>query len=268
MSCVPQSGGCERPFTDAFVEHLDQTGGSHYVHHSCLDRIDSKNPQPEALYVDSERNLQLVIERKSISWPIDYPYRHMKGHFVTERFSEELRGLPPDDLYELRIPMLIEGKEPELRAFALRAARQIRSHWHQVAAGEILEGTVNEKLPWAFRKVPDWEKESDAPSKGLKFTFVGSSSVFDFIDPTNLPEQLASALQDIYSRCVKKFASYSEARRVLVLDPHADLRYRGTDWWQSVFSMLPPPAEIQEIWSGVLDWAEEDSARWVFDQLQ
>ena len=75
MSCIPQSGGCERPFTEAFVEHLNQTGGSRYVHRACLDRIDSKNPQPEAMYVDSERKLQLVIERKSISWPIDYPYR-------------------------------------------------------------------------------------------------------------------------------------------------------------------------------------------------
>lgn len=268
MSCIPQSGGCERPFTDAFVEHLNQTGGSRYVHRACLDRIDSKNPQPEALYVDSEQNLQLVIERKSISWPIDYPERHVKGHFVTEQFSEELKGLPPDDLYELILPMLIEGKKRELRAFALRAARKIRSHWHQVAAGGILEATRDDKIPWAFRKVPDWEKEEDGPSKGLKYTFVSSRSVFDYIDPTNLPEQLASALQGIYSRCVEKFATYSHAKRLLSLDPHADLRYKGTDWWQGVFSVLPPPAEIDEIWSGVFDSVEEDSEGWVFERLR
>lgn len=116
MSCLPESGGCERPFTDAFVEHLNQTGDSRYVHRACLDRIDSKNPQPEALYVDSEQNLQLVIERKSISWPIDFPYRHKKSHFAADRFFEELKGLPPDDLYELRLPMLIKGKKPELQA--------------------------------------------------------------------------------------------------------------------------------------------------------
>jgi len=145
MSCIPQSGGCERPFTEALVEHLNQTGGSRYVHRACLDRIDSENPQPEALYVDSERNLQLVIERKSISWPIDYPYRHKKSHFVTERFCEELTGLPPDDLYELRLPMLIEGKEPELRALALKVARQIRSQWSQVAAGSLLKGIVDDR---------------------------------------------------------------------------------------------------------------------------
>jgi hypothetical protein len=268
MSCIPESGGCERPFTEAFVEHLNQTGGSHYVHRACLDRIDSMNPQPEALYVDSEQDLQLVIERKSISWPIDYPYRHKKSHFVTERFCEELTGLPPDDLYELRLPMLIEGKESELRAFALKAARQIRSQWSQVAAGSILKGIIDDRWPWAFGKVPDWEKEDDAPSKGLKFTFVGSSSVFDYVDPTNLPAQLASALLDIYSRCVRKFASYPEARRVLALDPHADLRYRDKDWWQGAFSALPPPAEINETWLGVFDWVAEDLEGWVFERLR
>lgn len=268
MSCIPQSGGCERPFTDAFVEHLNQTGGSRYVHRACLDRIDSQNPQPEALYVDSEQKIDLVIERKSISWPIDFPRRHQNSHFAADRFFEELGAFPINDLYELRLPTLIEGKQSELRAFAWKTARTVRSQWSHVEAGETLTGAVDDKWPWAFGKVPDFERGDDDPSTGLKHTFVGGSSIFNYLDPTKLPEQLASALLDIYSKCVKKFASYPHAKRLLSLDPHADLRYKGADWWQGVFSVLPPPADIDEIWSGVLDLVEEDLEDWVFERLR
>jgi hypothetical protein len=268
MTCIPQSGGCERPFTEAFVEHLNQTGGCRYVHRACSDVASRQVPQPEALYEDSGRNMQLVIERKSISWPIDYPYRHKKSHITAEQFSKELSWLPSDDLYEVRLPMLLEGTETELQGFALKASRQIRSNWQRVAAGSALRGNVDGRWPWAFGRVPDWEREENAPRKGLKFTFVGGSSLFNFIDPANLPHELSSAVQEIYSRCVKKFASYSQARRVLALDPHGDLRHQGTEWWKEVFFVLQPPAEIDEIWSATFDWLEEDLEGWTFERLQ
>src|SRR5882762_1586891 len=138
MSCIQTSGGWERTFTEPFVEHLNKTEDCRYVHHACLDQ-DSKNPQPEALYVDSDKG-QLVIERKSISWPIDYPYGHKKDHLVAQRFSEELGVLPPDDLYELKLPMLIEGKEQEVLAFAAKAAQQVTPQLPEDAHGSILNG--------------------------------------------------------------------------------------------------------------------------------
>src|ERR1700730_10803285 len=106
MSCLPQSGGCERPFTDVFVAHLNRTEGTRYLHSACLDVLDSTVPQPEALYLNAERGHQLVVERKSIPCPIDYPYRHSNDHVVGDIFSRELSDLTIDDLYEIRLPML------------------------------------------------------------------------------------------------------------------------------------------------------------------
>src|SRR6266849_4372724 len=258
MPCLPQSGGCEKPFTDAFTEYLNRTEGTRYVHRECLDVADRQNPQPEALYMDSQRSLQLVIERKSISWPIDYAHRNSNDHFVSDVFAEEMKSLPLDDLYELRLPMLIEGTQPELRSFVLGAAQKIRLHWPQVVAGRILRERVSEKWWWAFRKVPDSDREGEAPSKGWQFTFVGrGSSRFDQLDPTSLPADLISTLQRIYSSCARKFTLHPHARRVLVLDPYEDLRDQSRDWWHDVFSATPPPVEIEEIWSGIFDWNEE-----------
>jgi len=164
----------------------------------------------------------------------------------------------------------MEGKEPQLRAFALIVSQEIKSHWPQVAAGLILQGVVD-KWPWTFGRVPEWEIEDNTPTQGLKFTYIGgtlfSGSLFKVIDPANLPEKLVCVVQNIYSRCVKKFATYSHARCVLVLDPYADLRYQDVGWWQGVFSVVPPPAEIHEIWLGVFDWVEDDSEGWIFERL-
>jgi hypothetical protein len=247
---------------------LNLTEGTQYIHQACLDVVNRRTPQPEALYLDSERNLQLVIERKSISWPVDYAHKHANDHFVSDLFSEHLKGLATGGLYELRLPLLIDGSQSELRLFAREASQKIRSHWQQVASSKPLKGRINEKSCWVFRKVPEWDREDDAPNEGLQFTFLGHLvSSIDYIDPTRLPEELVSDLQKIYSRCVKKFMPYSNARRVLSLDSHGDLRDQDADWWRKVLSVYPPPVEIEEVWSGIFDWNDEGLQGWIFERL-
>ncbi len=251
------------------MTHLNDAEGTQYIHRECLDVFDRRNPQPEALYIDSERNLQLVIERKSISWPVDYIHRHSNDHFVSEVFAEEMKDLSLDDLYELRLPMLIEGTQPELRAFVVKAAQKIRLHWSHVAEGRILKERVNEKWWWTFRKVPKWDREEEAPTIGWQFNFVGQpSNIFDQLDPTNPPADLASALQKSYLSCAKKFAVHANARRVLLLDPYEDLRHQSADWWHDLFSSLPPPSEIGEVWLGKFDYVTNELRGWTFERLR
>jgi len=267
MSCLPESGGCERPFTDAFVDFLNRNRGTHYVHRACLDR-DSRVPRPEALYVDAQTNLNLVIERKSISWPIDYPYRHSNDHFVFDVLSQALKGLKLNDLYEVRFPMLIRGKREELRPFVLVAADAIRANWTKVASGAALKQQVSADWWWGFRRVPEPEREDNSPPTGLQVTWVGRSMGLDhYLDPAKLPDDLALALRKIYSACVAKFAAYADAKRVLVLDPHGDLRHQPIDWWKELWSALPPATEIEEIWSGIFDYVDDESQDWQFERL-
>lgn len=267
MPCLPQSGGCERPFTDALVAYLNRTEGTHYVHLACLDITERTSPQPEALYADTESGHQLVIERKSVSWPDDYPYRHNNDHVVGDVFSHELKDLAVDDLYEIRLPLLMEGKRAELQAYALHAAKEIRANWSSIATGSALKGRAGDQWWWAFHKLPEWDREDDA-SKGLKITWMGSDfSWEDILDPAQLPNALSSAIEKIYKSCSAKFASYPEARRILLIDPHGDLQTESAEWWRAVCFELPPPSQIGEIWSGVFDWVADDTKDWVFEHL-
>jgi hypothetical protein len=82
--------------------NLSQPGTLLTDHHNFLPGLDlDRGPSINLrlLYVDSERNVQLVIERKSISSPADYAQRHSNDHFVSDLFEEELKDLALDDLY-------------------------------------------------------------------------------------------------------------------------------------------------------------------------
>jgi hypothetical protein len=268
MACLPQSGGCEKPLTDMFASHLNDTQRTQYVHHACLDVVDRKTPQPESLYVDSETKLRLVVERKCILWPIDYAQKHKNDHLVATIFSQLLEGPLDDGLYELSLPVLIGGTQRELTSLVLNAAQQILSKLPKVKAGESLRHRVNEQWQWKIRKVSPWDIEDGEPSKGLKVSFITPHSIwFESIDATNLPAELLTALQRIYSSCVKKFAGYTDSRRVLVLDAHAALRYQSTDWWGRLFSIYRPPIEIGEIWLGICQWVDEGVEGWIFERL-
>jgi hypothetical protein len=270
MPCLPESGGCERPFTDAFVGHLNRAESASFVHRACLDVAQREIPQPEALYEDLNQKLPLVIERKSISWPLDYAYRHSNDHVVADVFTHELKGLPSDGLYELRLPLLIEGKRPHLKSLALAAAQRIRSNWPRIASGWMMEERVDDKWWWQFRKVHDSEREDNVAADGIMVEWEGPGGDFllrNYIDPVNPSEEFVDALKKIYSSCAAKFTSYPGARRVLLIDPHGDLRSKDSDWWRSIWISFQPPAQIGEIWSGVFDLIHEGLEDWVFERL-
>jgi hypothetical protein len=238
------------------------------MHRACLDVEDKTVPQPEALYVDSRSGHQLVIERKSISWPVDYPYRHKNDHAVGELFTDGLRDLTVDDLYEIRLPMLMEGKRADLLSYARDAVGQIRADWRKVASGQIMKGRAGANWWWAFGRSPEWGREDNAPSKGIKVAYVGPGMSFDdFFDPEQPPEALVSSINKIFAGCTAKFAAYSETRRILLLDPHGDLQTESIEWWQKMWAHKPPPPAIEEIWSGVYDWITDETQDWVFQQL-
>lgn len=266
MSCVPQSGGCERTFIEPFVAFLNETFGSQYQFVDCLDRRDSTKSQPEALYIDSVRGGRLVVERKSISWPADFPHRHANDHFVANIFSEELKEHQfESELFELALPMLIHGSKRELRSFARASAKKIDSAWSQVLAGKVLYERVTDKWWWSFRRVPDLEKDPDEPTEGLKFSWQGKlMQLGDYIDPADLPTEIVRSVHDIFDGCVRKFQSYVDAERILLLDPCGDLKYKDSNWWKQVFLRIPPPTDISAIWSGTFD---DEWQSWAFERV-
>jgi hypothetical protein len=267
MNCLPESGGCERPFTDAFVAHLNKVERSHFTHRVCLDVTERMTAQPEALYRDDHTSRSLVIERKSLPWPLDFVYRHKNDHVAADTIQKSLEGLPATELYGLELPMLISGRQKDVEAFAESAGAAIRRNWSAIESGRLFKGRHGE-MWWRFGRVSDDARQDDDPASGIKTNWTGPGlTLEDFLDPEHPPEELVAKLLKIYANCTAKFSSYGEARRILVIDPLEDLRYKDNEFWALLFKTFPPPAAINEIWSGFYELANDSDSEWTFERL-
>ena len=264
MGCLPESGGCERSRTDPFVDHLNEVERTNYRHVACLDVLDRNSPQPETLYVDTETSQRLVVERKNIVWPSDYAPRHKQDHELAERLIEGLNDLTADGPYSMELQPSAFSSANELAEFAEVIIQGAHELFPAVESGETIGSLQG---PWwrLFRehtgeRAFDW----GAPDTGLRISW-------------NRPDTLASSakvslglldtVSRLFSSCVDKFQDYLDARRILVVEPHGEIRYNPDSWWAQVFAEVPPPLAISEIWSGTYDWLDDTQRGWMFDKL-
>lgn len=265
MGCLPISGGCERKLTDPFVMHLNQIEGRAYVHVSCLDREIRNRPQPEALYADGALLKQLVIERKTIGWPLDYVERHVTTHFLMDFILDAVGSKTKDAPYALELEGDISFSREWLGIFARRIADTITPLVSRLDPGQrvfIREGACTV----TFWLQEDEEREYWEPSKGLIIfqTCDGSSSV---PGSNELPSGLDTVIRQLWSSCEKKFAEYVGDRRILLLDPHGELRTSDRLWWRKAFNRTPPPHSISEIWLAMFDAISDVEEGWIFSKV-
>lgn len=263
MSCIPFSGGCERPATDALVRHLNMVEESRFEHSACLDQTDSTRSQPECLYVDPGSDRRLVIERKSIMWPEMYAYEHSKDHALADLISDGLRSLEFKDLYVLKMPALKGVTKQQLELLGRSVAQEIKVKYAALKPGQLLRITTNGYV-FRFGTQPIWERDDFGPSARLCFSWTRNDG---WPQETDLQEELRPQVLKIFEACTKKFAGYLNDRRLLMLDPHGDISFRSPRWWNSLFKVLQPPPAIGEIWigsSGDDGFGEEE---WVIEKV-
>lgn len=244
MSCIPDSGGCERRATDVLVAHLNSVEGTRYEHRACLDRIDATQAQPECLYIDASRDQRLVIERKSIMWPEDYAYQHSKYHDLANNISAELKNIDFQDTYVLRVPALNDESKQELRDIAHTVAQAIYSQYASLKPGQDLTIRCN-RYAFRFGIQPVEERDDGTPTKGLGFSWTTDDA---WSLPADLQDRLHPQIGKIYRACEKKFSEYASDRRVLMLDPYGGVAFNPLWWWNEVFAKHRPPSAIDEIW--------------------
>jgi len=268
LTCIPQSGGCEREATDALIRALNALESSAFRHVRCLDVWDRSRPQPEALYEEAETGRRVVIERKAISWPGDYARLHSNDHLVQESIETALEGLEFGALFGLQLPHLIEGHRKDLQEFAGDVADRIRAWLSLAPSLGTSIGSQDPGREWVFRIRPEWEREEDEPETGLVTTWDTTELHTAYqLQPSSLPDQLREALQKLFLSCTRKFAGYSNARTILALDPHGSLRYHGTNWWAEVLRNHRPPCEVGETWLLIEDWLDDWHFGWIAEKI-
>jgi hypothetical protein len=263
VSCIPHSGGCERPATDALVNHLNWLEGSQFEHRACLDQIDRTRPQPECLYVDSRDAKNLVIERKSIAWPESHSHMHSKDHELANAIYERLAGVEFHTLYTLAMPSITSGSKAEFIEAGRSVAERIKAGYAGLQWGESIEiDCLGKHLSFRIRQLVD--RGDNEPDSGVVIVWPMNWQMFPAPDLSN---KLRAQVERIYAACVRKFAGYSDARRILMLDPHGEISFTSARTWNEFLMNNAPPDAINEIWigqHGTDDFGEEE---WVIEKV-
>ncbi len=264
MGCLPESGGCERRRTDPFVDHLNWLEGTNYAHSVCLDIVYRNSPQPEALYVDEDSGARLVIERKNLVWPPEYAVGHKNDHFLVDLVTEGLGNLINDDAYELQLDLGVSASRVELKEFAGQISQTVRARFPEIRAG-MRVGSPQAGRRWAFWHGDRLQRAFEgAPETGLGVHWDVPTSQDSTGKP---PDGFLKDLARLFGACVPKFEPYMDARRILVIEQHGDMRYMGAGWWKRVLDVVMLPPEIQELWDGMFDWLDDHQQGWTFEKL-
>jgi hypothetical protein len=253
MGCLPRSGGCEHKRLLPFIRYLNDAEATDYALDVCLDVHVRNSPQPEALYVNSSGG-RLVIERKTVVWPLDYAEGHSADHFLVDALTQRLSPLVGDRPCTLDVPARISLSRTILTSFAEDVAGAIASHQQELEEGMELR-SVHPARPFRFRFQSANERDEWEPVSGLCISFQSRPSG-ELIDPGRLPDPMLHQINKIFSSVARKFLSYGADRRVLLIDAHGEARWCTNDWWSEVFKRYPPSSGSMEIWLSPDDAAE------------
>lgn len=265
MSCLPQSGQCERGKTDPFAENLNGREKRAYTHIQCLDVAIRDRPQPEALYEDSSDGSTLVIERKSLMWPLDYAQKHQADHYFIDLILERIGNVTKDLPYSISFPSGISIDRRELESYADKMAGEIRPLIGHLSCGQGVKSNIGKHI-YKFWLQHPWERDECDPVSGLGVEMLEGTTT-GALDPANLPPELVEHIQKCFTSCASKFREYNSSRKVLLVDLYGELRYLDEGWWHDVFANLQVPCEISEIWSGLHDFISESERGWIFENL-
>lgn len=270
MGCIPETGGCERIRTEPFVSFLNESRNTNYRFKACLDQIYRTEPQPEALYYDIQTDGALVIERKTVAWPEGCVEYHKNDHLISEIVSDGLNQTLSDDYYRLDLVPFFNGKRQYLEKFTKDIVANVLFNIEGLRTGKTITDPQQaspesaRRRRWQIRKLASWEIE---PNDQVGVQIFWDARPSRELIPSSLPAKLLHAIERLFLSCERKFNGYQEAVKILIFEPHGDLRYQRKNWWEEVWKAISPPDSIDEIWMGIMDYLDEVEEGWIFEKL-
>lgn len=256
-------GQCEMRWLAPFVRRYNRVRICDFVLDRRLDAT-GPAPQPEAAYVDANTRDVLVIERKSVIWPPDFAQLHATSHEVCGIVDAALGPvLEPNRAYRLTLRDDLRGPRKELQAYARRIGRAIADRLDAVHNGTALRARWPNR-EWSFLEEPVSERDFTEPSTGLIVEFKVRTSE---LDVGEVSAGLVSEFERLLVAAARKFEEHAAARRILVLDPYADVRWSTDDTWRKLLASVVVPAPIQEIWISMHAMLTELHCGWIQQQL-
>lgn len=201
---------------------------------------------PELRCVDERTGKAILVERKTLSWPLDYIVQHESWHRFCEDVGLQLRPVLGTQ------PSMLSIQEPALigRASREALAREL--------VGAITESDIprdgtwvtgQSPFPWALRFQSPMEREDFEPQEGLAIKTIAVPD-HSIDDPRSAPADLREAVSKLLASAAIKFSSAGEDGAILLIQLlPASLGMQLTEsWWAETLSGSTVPTEVDEVW--------------------
>jgi hypothetical protein len=151
----------------------------------------------------------------------------------------------------------------QLLTFAQEITAKIEASIADLDAGRTV-GSTEAGRSWSCALDAAERAVTEEPATGLVVRWVSRD---DLISPDQIPAALARTVDQSFSDTIKKFSGYPSATGILLLDPYGSIRCTGNSWWAEVFTSVPVPGQISEVWLSMYDWVTDTEQGWMFEQV-
>ena len=246
---------------EEFVLHYNRENGTSYAHTECLDILRTggrTERRPEVLVTDASTCRQMVVERKSVVWPLSYILRHQNAHDFANAIGQQTKDRFQDDCYELTV------SAKQLEKLDNRTVKQIA-----LEIGAVLVGVNASSMPllsstpihWRFHRANVHEHGT---RKGIVVIHQDTMTLEDF-DRDDAMVGTAATMQRELAEAAAKFTGYEVAHKVVLLDFYGD--ELSEEDIPPLLHRIAVPQIIDEIWMTKRDWISENDFEIGFGRL-
>ena len=260
FSCLTPQGKCEWEHLSGFVSHFNATLGKSYSRSACLDVGNRNGKEPEVL-LEAPGETPIVIERKFVVWPSDYPANHGNEHIFGDRIFARLSDKFSDSVYRLTVhEQDLEGKKKrEVEKIAKQIADIVLVNLNQAKSPRGIGGS--EPIHWSLRPLDPRERYENTPEVGLEIDTWGEPVELDY--PSSEVLRLAAEAKSGYAQeferaannAAPKFAAYAHCLKLLLVQFYGSSSLLVTD--EDIIEVVQSarlPGVIDQVWVAQDDW--------------
>ena len=269
--CFPDSSKCEWRKLEPFVRQYNKKFNVKYFLSKCLDVFDNTKPQPE-IRLKSEKEKDIVIEHKIITWPPNYLQLHRAEHEFMNFFTESVSPQFQDNVYLLGINSKnIAINKGINKGVAKKIANIVINNKERIlAVGSFYS---SQPFKWSFRCLRESEKDENTPKKGVGVqVYSDDQSFFSMNNEVDDTDEAINGVKKILishlRKAETKFHDYSDCIRIFITELHGEHLSVDHEAIEEILPNIEIPRNIDQIWVGYPEWISANSHETAYKLLK
>ena len=251
------------------MDDYNSTYEKAYTRSACLD-VERRNTKEPELLLESPEDTPIVLEHKTVVWPLDYFSNHRNQHDLHGRIVSLLKDDFNKAAYLLSVneASLNGRRKRDIYELADQIANAISTHQDSAMSSLGVHG--QKPIPWHFSQVSPEDWDQDIPDIGIGLRVARIPEATDLYEYTQRIKMAKIGFASQFERSVqsaaKKFARYPNYLRLLLVQFFGEGNIEEEDILQIVRS-TKLTGVIDQVWLAKPDWVSADDYEIVWERI-